>query len=379
MSEAEKYAKELQSEFPYNVKSGQNDYNNLVKFAQETIIESLCNKDKEIIKKIPTIVISAGDVDIFCAQVPENKDEAIVVVGERYFIFMQEMIHLCVWFLENKKKIDNQIISETGYFLSEFFALLYYKRPLDRYPDFLSKKLNSELSLALFFSSICFLLSHEYSHIINGHLNPKNVQSILINDVTKIAKYKKYREFESEADIKGAEIFLNLKLPEVSQIIPFVVLSIISYIDHLTLLIEGSILKQIEMKNNLSSSDDDIENVIGTRESYSTHSLSRVRFNAMLEKIKNKVNPKMLMHGDDFLKFLFDSMYNFDDKSITIIHECGNKLVEDMQKYHVVPSETFLLSMRSIAKKNNKKPNNENFFFRMANLLKNINNKLKYL
>lgn len=242
------YAEHLAQTFPYTPADGFLDYRQTVQGTVEALISQAPSQYRAL-KSVPVIVVGAADVDIFTCKAPDGNG-AVVVVGARLLMLFQLMANLTTWLVDNHDRVGTPVVHDCGRMLAQFFAYLYAKRPIDRIPaPMLGGGIDRNVAFRVFIAELCFLISHEFAHIISGHLDSASTRTLSSEGSHRetMITTARLQEFEQDADAKGAELVYAADGGSPAyDAAPFLVLTVFGCLDHMMLLCEGVLLKKLE-------------------------------------------------------------------------------------------------------------------------------------
>jgi hypothetical protein len=232
-----------------------------------------------------------------------------------------------------------------GKALTDFYAYLSIKRPLKGLPSFMGESgaADGKDIVGLTFCT-AFLISHELSHISEGHLNSLVIKKSCQADGNMIDIFQVKREFELQADRKGAELLYSVPSDMLRDAAPFLVSTILGALDHLTLLCEGIVVKQAESLMRKADFEN-VDHFVDERQAKSSYPLGEARFTSLMDTFGKKISKTGLDFALFFQQFVFKSLWELDDNALGTISDCAKELIN----LRVMPSFGFLSHFEQLA------------------------------
>jgi hypothetical protein len=345
MTDATLYAQDLLRQFPLPGTVPE-AYSSLVAGASTTLISSSPRKLRKRLERTPVVFLGARDLDATSIPVPGRSDEALVLIGPRFPMFLHMLARAGLWAALNNDKVDDTVTVEMGHALTDFFAYLLLHRSLERLPYFMGQSDADvkENEVVLLGMCLGFAIAHEFAHVSLGHLGQGAIRAARQIDGRPVEVFRFHQLTEIEADREGARLlyasFPNHVLRDAA---PLIFCAILGALDHLIWLTEASVIDRVRKAEFGRSSDAWLDKFIANKRARDSHPHGKERFDSLLSGFRSNSEG-----ASDFARyyerFLVRALEQLDGKSIKTIDDCAKAIIE----LRVSPSLGLLASLDDV-------------------------------
>jgi len=354
-SPAQRYAATLVNQFPTTGLSA--IYADQVRHLIDYVKRSYTGEHRELLHRIPLIVLGRSDLDVCVTTVPGFPKEAIILIGPKYLISLHLMLRIGFWLFFHYQSVNESILSDLGYELVQLFASLTLHVPsqqtqLTRAVDDDAELRQSAIDQEALYDCIVFIILHEFMHVASGHLSSsaKRRSRLLRNRPTEFYRFS--QECETEADHRAASFLFSLgpKPPEANPFLPpgtfrdaapFFACTFIGAMDYLRFISEASLIKRFESTFRRADFTD-VDSIVTIQKTHSTHPFGMDRWQGLMDAFGERMNDHNRNMAIQFAQYVYQGLSKLDSRSWTLLDNYANELLAQ-------PTARFISNLNALA------------------------------